>query len=136
MNLYSVIRKPLITEKSTLSRDERNQYIFEVDKRANKIEITQAVEKIFKVKVLNVRTLNMSGKKKRVGKTLGQKSDWKKAIVTLAEGNTIEMFEKVLRARRWGLKNINRHRPAEDSRADLLTRKLQPIHRKNLCSRP
>lgn len=94
MNLYSVIRKPLITEKSTLSRDERNQYIFEVDKRANKIEITQAVEKIFKVKVLNVRTLNVSGKKKRVGKTLGQKSDWKKAIVTLAEGNTIEMFEK------------------------------------------
>ena len=95
MNLYSVIRKPLITEKSTLSRDERNQYIFEVDKRANKIEITHAVEKIFKVKVLNVRTLNVTGKKKRVGKTLGQKSDWKKAIVTLAEGNTIEMFEKV-----------------------------------------
>ena len=95
MELYSVIKKPLVTEKSTISRDEGNKYIFEVDKRANKIEIAKAVEKIFKVKVMEVRTMNMIGKKKRMGRVLGQKNDWKKAIVTLAEGSTIEMFEKV-----------------------------------------
>ncbi len=95
MELHSIIKRPLVTEKSTHSRDEGNKYVFEVDKRANKIEIGNAVEKIFKVKVVNVRTMNMSGKKKRMGRIVGQKSDWKKAIVTLAEGNTIEMFEKV-----------------------------------------
>lgn len=95
MELHSIIKRPLITEKSTNARDEGNKYIFEVDKRANKIEIGNAVEKIFKVKVIDVRTMNMSGKKKRMGRIVGQKNDWKKAIVTLAEGNTIEMFEKV-----------------------------------------
>lgn len=95
MELHSIIKRPLITEKSTFSRDEGNKYIFEVDRRANKIEIGNAVEKIFKVKVIDVRTMNMAGKKKRMGRIVGQKSDWKKAIVTLAEGNTIEMFEKV-----------------------------------------
>lgn len=95
MELYSIIRRPLVTEKSTISRDEGNKFIFEVDKRANKIEIGKAVEKLFKVKVIDVRTMNMTGKKKRMGRVLGQKSDWKKAIVTLAEGNTIDMFEKV-----------------------------------------
>lgn len=95
MELHSIIKRPLVTEKSTNSRDEGNKYIFEVDKRANKIEIGNAVEKIFKVKVINVRTMNMVGKKKRMGRIVGQKNDWKKAIVTLAEGNTIEMFEKV-----------------------------------------
>jgi len=95
MELYSIIRRPLVTEKSTISRDEGNKFIFEVDKRANKIEIGKAIEKLFKVKVIDVRTMNMTGKKKRMGRVLGQKSDWKKAIVTLAEGNTIDMFEKV-----------------------------------------
>jgi len=95
MELHSIIKRPLITEKSTTSRDQDNKYVFEVDKRANKIEIGNAVEKIFKVKVIDVRTMNMAGKKKRMGKIVGQKNDWKKAIVTLAEGNTIEMFEKV-----------------------------------------
>jgi large subunit ribosomal protein L23 len=95
MELHSIIKRPLITEKSTISRDEGNKYIFEVDRRANKIEIGNAVEKIFKVKVIDVRTMNMAGKKKRMGRIVGQKNDWKKAIVTLAEGNTIEMFEKV-----------------------------------------
>lgn len=95
MELHSIIKRPLVTEKSTSARDEANTYIFEVDKRANKIEIGNAVEKIFKVKVVDVRTMNMNGKKKRMGRILGQKSDWKKAIVTLAEGNTIEIFEKV-----------------------------------------
>jgi large subunit ribosomal protein L23 len=95
MDLYSVIRRPLVTEKSTIARGEANKYIFEVDRRANKVEIEKAVEKLFKVKVLDVRTLNMLGKKKRVGRTVGRKNDWKKAIVTLAPGQTIEVFEKV-----------------------------------------
>ncbi len=94
MELHSIIKRPLVTEKSTTAR-EGNKYIFEVDRRANKIEIGNAVEKIFKVKVVDVRTMNITGKKKRIGRIVGQKSDWKKAIITLAEGNTIEMFEKV-----------------------------------------
>jgi large subunit ribosomal protein L23 len=95
MDLYSVIKKPLITEKSTIARDDANKYVFEVDRRANKIEIEKAVEKLFKVKVMNVRTMNMEGKKKRMGKVMGRKSDWKKAVVTLAPGQSIEVFEKV-----------------------------------------
>ncbi|MCX5833612.1 MAG: 50S ribosomal protein L23 [Deltaproteobacteria bacterium] len=74
---------------------EANKYYFEVDRRANKIEIGQAVEKLFKVKVINVRTMNMTGKKKRVGRVLGRKRDWKKAMVTLAPGSSIEIFQKV-----------------------------------------
>ncbi len=95
MDLYSVIKRPLVTEKGTIARDEANQYVFEVDRRANKIEIEKAVEKLFKVKVLNVRTSNVAGKKKRVGRVMGRKSDWKKAVVKLAPGQTIEVFEKV-----------------------------------------
>lgn len=95
MDLYAVIKRPLITEKSTIVRDEGNQYIFEVDRRANKIEVRKAVETLFKVKVLEVRTMNMLGKKKRRGRTVGKKSDWKKAVVTVAPGQAIEVFENV-----------------------------------------
>lgn len=95
MDLYSIIKRPLVTEKSTIARDEANKYVFEVDRRANKIEIEKAVEKLFKVKVLNVRTSNVAGKKKRVGRIMGRKSDWKRAVVTLVPGQTIEVFEKV-----------------------------------------
>jgi large subunit ribosomal protein L23 len=94
MELHQIIRRPLVTEKTTLMR-EGNQYIFEVDTRANKIEIEKAVEKLFKVKVLDVRTLNVLGKKKRYGRQQGKKSDWKKAIVTVAPGSSIEIFDKV-----------------------------------------
>ena len=94
MEIYQIIKRPLVTEKTTLAK-EANKYHFEVDRRANKIEIGQAVEKLFKVKVLNVRTMNMAGKKKRVGRVLGRKRDWKKAIVTLAPGSSIEIFQKV-----------------------------------------
>lgn len=94
MEIYQVIKRPLVTEKTTLAK-EANKYHFEVDRRANKIEIGQAVEKLFKVKVLTVRTMNMAGKKKRVGRILGRKRDWKKAIVTLAPGSSIEIFQKV-----------------------------------------
>jgi large subunit ribosomal protein L23 len=94
MEIYQIIKRPLVTEKTTLAK-EANKYYFEVDRRANKIEIGNAVEKLFKVKVVNVRTMNMAGKKKRVGRILGRKRDWKKAIVTLASGSSIEIFEKV-----------------------------------------
>jgi large subunit ribosomal protein L23 len=95
MEIYDVIKRVLITEKSTIVKDEWNQYVFAVDRRANKIEIAGAVEKLFKVKVLEVRTMNMVGKKKRLGKTVGEKPSWKKAIVSLAEGNRIEIYEGV-----------------------------------------
>lgn len=94
MEIYQVIKRPLVTEKTTLAK-EANKYHFEVDRRANKIEIGQAVEKLFKVKVVSVRTMNMAGKKKRVGRVMGRKRDWKKAIVTLAPGSSIEIFQKV-----------------------------------------
>ncbi|MEA1936153.1 MAG: 50S ribosomal protein L23 [Thermodesulfobacteriota bacterium] len=95
MDIYYVIKKPIITEKSAIARDEENKYFFEVDRRANKIEISKAVEQLFKVKVLNVRTMNVRGKKRRMGKTVGKKSDWRKAIVTLASGDRIDIYEGV-----------------------------------------
>ena len=95
MDIYHTIRKALITEKSTAAKDESNKYIFEVDRRANKIEVATAVEKIFKVKVLDVHVMNIVGKKKRVGRIMGEKRSWKKAIVTLAPGNRIEIHEGV-----------------------------------------
>lgn len=95
MDIYSVIKRPLITEKSTIARNEENQYCFEVDRRATKIEIRNAVEKIFKVRVLDVRTVNMVGKKKRLGRITGKKSNWKKAIISLPTGSSIEIYEGV-----------------------------------------
>lgn len=95
MDIYRIIKRSLITEKSTIAKDENNKYVFEVDRRANKIEIGNAVEKIFKVKVVDVHVMNVPGKKKRVGKILGEKRDWKKAVVTLAPGSRIEIFEGV-----------------------------------------
>ena len=95
MDIYSVIRKPLVTEKSTIARDEENKYLFEVDRRATKIDVCNAVEKIFKVHVVNVRTMNMTGKKKRIGKIIGRRRNWKKAVITLTPGNSIEVHEGV-----------------------------------------
>ncbi len=95
MDIFHIIRRALVTEKSTNAKDESNKYIFEVDRRANKIEVATAVEKLFKVKVLDVHVLNIVGKKKRVGKIMGEKRSWKKAIVTLAPGNRIEIHEGV-----------------------------------------
>ncbi len=89
------IIKPLITEKSTLQKEMNNQIAFAVNPRANKIEISQAVEQAFKVKVIKVRTIKMKGKKRRMGRTFGKQPDWKKAIVTLAPGDHIEFFEGV-----------------------------------------
>ncbi len=88
-----IIRRPLITEKSTRQKEEGRQYAFEVDRDANKIEIQSAVERLFKVKVLQVRTSNVLGKVKRLGRRYGKRPDWKKAIITLKEGDRIDFFE-------------------------------------------
>ncbi len=95
MDIYQVIKKPLITEKGTLQKERHNQVCLKVDRRANKVEIRHAVEKLFKTQVLEVKTMNMAGKKRRTGKNIGKKPDWKKAIVKLAPGKTIEFFEGV-----------------------------------------
>ncbi len=83
----------MITEKSTRQKEEGRQYVFEVDRDANKVEIQSAVERLFKVKVLQVRTSNVLGKVKRLGRRYGKRADWKKAIVTLKEGDRIDFFE-------------------------------------------
>ena len=88
---YDIIRKPIITEKSSSLIDKNLQYTFEVDPRANKIEIKEAIEKIFNVKVTAIRTLNAKPKKRRVGRYTGLTNRYKKAIVTLAEGQTIDL---------------------------------------------
>ena len=95
MNVHQVIRKPLVTEKSNIGREEQNIVTFAVDLLANKPEIKTAVETLFEVNVLEVRTMRMQGKKKRLGAHQGRKPAWKKAIVRLAEGQTIEFFEGV-----------------------------------------
>jgi large subunit ribosomal protein L23 len=89
---YDIIKRPIITEKSMSLKEQFNKYTFAVDPKANKIEIKEAVEAIFNVKVLSVNTLNVSGKAKRMGKYEGTTSAYKKAIVELAEGQTIEAF--------------------------------------------
>ena len=93
MNIYQVIKEPHITEKANIQKEETNQITFRVHKKANKVEIRQAVETFFKTKVLEVRTINVRGKKRRMGRTVGKKSDWKKAVVRLAPGENIEFFE-------------------------------------------
>jgi large subunit ribosomal protein L23 len=85
----------VITEKSTTQKEVNNQLTFEVDRRANKVEIRRAVEQIFSVRVMDVRTMQMKGKAKRFGRTLGMRRNWKKAIVTLAQGEHVEFFEGV-----------------------------------------
>ncbi len=96
MRIQDVIRRPLITEKSQIQRDDSNTVAFEVDSRANKIEVKRAVEAQFKVKVAEVRIASMHGKVRRQGRFVGRQPDWKKAYVRLADGEkTIEFFEGV-----------------------------------------
>lgn len=87
-----IIVKPVVTEKSVDLMQE-NKYCFKVAKDANKIEIKNAIEEIFKVTVVNVNTVNVHGKMKRMGRTQGMTASWKKAVVTLREGDSIEVFE-------------------------------------------
>lgn len=93
MDIYQVIKEPHITEKANIQKSETNQVTFNVHRGANKIEIKQAVETLLKTKVLDVRTMNVRGKSRRMGKTMGRRPHWKKAIVSLAPGQNIEFFE-------------------------------------------
>lgn len=95
MNAHDVIKRPLVTEKSTIGREENNLVTFAVHPAANKVEIQRAVETLFEVQVVKVRTLRMPRKLRRVGKTAGYRPQWKKAVVQLAEGQSIEFFEGV-----------------------------------------
>ncbi len=92
MNVYQVLKRPILTEKSDLQRDN-NQYVFEVDRRANKHQIKEAVETIFDVRVVAVNTMNMKPRKRRVGrKEVITRPAWKRAVVTLAPGERIQEF--------------------------------------------
>lgn len=95
MNVHDVIRRPVVTEKSTVGREEHNLATFAVDPRATKHDIRRAVEELFDVRVTAVRTMRPPRKKKRVGRNVGRRAEWKKAIVELAEGQSIEFFEGV-----------------------------------------
>jgi large subunit ribosomal protein L23 len=90
--VYDVLIRPLVTEKGTFQAEARNAYAFEVAPKANKAQIKQAVEKIYGVKVLNVRTANRKGKPRRVGRFVGTTRHWKKAVVVLHEDHHIDLF--------------------------------------------
>jgi large subunit ribosomal protein L23 len=92
MNANQIIRRPLVTEKSTILREEGNVITFEVDPHANKIEVKRAVEELFKVKVAEVRLANVPGKMKRMGRWAGKRRDWRKAYVRLKEGEKAPDF--------------------------------------------
>ncbi len=91
MNAHTIIKSPVVTEKSTDLTEKYNKYSFAVDGRANKIEMKKAIEVLFKVKVIKVNTVKMRGKQKRVRFRQGKTPDWKKAIVTLRKGDKIEL---------------------------------------------
>ena len=91
----SIILKPLVTEKGSRLREAGNKYLFQVARDANRIEIKQAVKAIFNVKVKDVKTIVVHGKIKRMGMFSGKRPDWKKAVVTLEEGHSIDLFEQV-----------------------------------------
>ncbi len=93
MNPGDVVQGPIITEKGTLVNEQGNQVVFRVHREANKVEIRQAIETLFKVKVEKVRTSRQLGKMRRIGRHQGRRPDWKKAYITLAEGSRIDFFE-------------------------------------------
>lgn len=95
MNKYHIIKRPVVTEKSTQLKEMGNYVAFEVDKRANKGQIKRAVEELFGVKVESVKTVIVPGKEKRLGRSVGRVPSWKKALVKLKEGEKIEFFEGV-----------------------------------------
>lgn len=95
MKAHQIIQKPIVTEKSTLARELRNEVTFAVDPKASKHDVRRAVEELFSVSVVDVRTMQMPRKMRRVGRFLGARPQWKKAVVRLAEGQSIEFFEGV-----------------------------------------
>jgi len=92
---YGILKRPVVTEKSQIARDEANKVVFEVQRDANKIEIAKAVSLIYGVEVESVHTMVVPGKIKRVGRRVGRLPNWKKAVVTLAPGATIDFFEGI-----------------------------------------
>ncbi len=95
MMQYNIVKRPLITEKTSIQKETANQVSFEVERTANRVEIKKAVENIFNVKVAGVRTMQIKGKTKQRGRIVGKRRDWKKAIVTLMPGERIDFFEGV-----------------------------------------
>ncbi len=95
MNYHAIIKRPVISEKSTMQKEVSNQISFEVDRKANRIEIKKAIQSLFSVQVDAVRTLQIKGKYKKRGRIIGKRKDWKKAIVTLKPGERIEFFEGI-----------------------------------------
>jgi large subunit ribosomal protein L23 len=93
MNVFEILLRPLITEKSTILQDGQNKYAFEVDSRANKVQVKTAVEVSFSVKVTNVNMMTVKGKRKRFGRRQVQRPSWKKAVVSLKAGDKIQLFE-------------------------------------------
>ena len=93
MKQFEIIKRPLNTEKTNIQKEIANQVTFEVDRRANRIEIKRAIETAFKVRVSSVQTMQIKGKSKRRGRIVGKRRDWKKAIVTLMPGERIDFFE-------------------------------------------
>jgi large subunit ribosomal protein L23 len=93
MNVYDVIKRPLVTEKTSIAREVNRVIALEVARESNKIEIKDAVQRLFNVQVADVKTVNVAGKVKRVGKHIGKRSNWKKAYVTLKEGSSVDFFE-------------------------------------------
>ncbi|MBC7386663.1 MAG: 50S ribosomal protein L23 [Cryobacterium sp.] len=92
-NIYEVIKRPIISEKTTAMSELAGKYVFEVDAKSNKHEIRDAVQQLFKVNVREVRTMIMHGKVKRLAKSTVKRTNWKKAIVSLAEGQKIDFFQ-------------------------------------------
>jgi large subunit ribosomal protein L23 len=95
MTAHEIIIRPLITEKTSIQKEMYNQVSFEVDRRANRIEIKRAIETIFNVRVAGVKTMQITGKTERRGRVLGKRRDWKKAVVKLMPGERIDFFEGV-----------------------------------------
>jgi large subunit ribosomal protein L23 len=93
VNRFDIIKRPLDTEKLDRMRDRENKFAFEIDIKANKTEIKQAIEALFKVKVVTIKTAIVRGKFRRIGRNEGRRPNWKKAIVTLKEGDAISLFE-------------------------------------------
>jgi large subunit ribosomal protein L23 len=90
---YHIIKRPVVTEKTTILEEKENQVVFHVDPRASKHQIKDAIESIFKVKVKKINTMRLRGKPVRRGLVVGRRSHWKKAVVTLAEGQTIDFYQ-------------------------------------------
>ena len=93
MNPYDIIKRPLITEKTSIQKEDHNQMSFEVDRKANRVEIKRAIENIFNVNIATVRTMQVKGKTKQRGRIVGKRRNWKKAVVKLMPGERIDFFE-------------------------------------------